>query len=176
MTGRKLHQTEAEKFAVLLLSLQESDISLLTPIMKRSFDDDSFRHTGVAEDGPHGYADGSLLRILAFEQNLPSYRIEVNGTLSGAAVVRELEEGSCELELLFIDPDVQGQGAALAAWTTLESMYPHTRLWRLETPGYSLRNHAFYERKCGFTRVGIRNPGHPRDESFIFEKVILEDK
>jgi len=176
LNGRKLHQTADTKVVVLLLPLRESDIQLLAPIAKRSFDDDSFRHTGVAEDGPRGYADGCLLRALAFEQSLPSYRIEANGFLSGAIAVRELEDGICELELFFVDPDFQGQGVALAAWTSLESMYPHARLWRLETPGYSLRNHAFYERKCGFARVGIRNPGHPRDESLIFEKAVLEEK
>ncbi|EXG83302.1 GNAT family N-acetyltransferase [Saccharibacillus sacchari] len=175
MNGKELHQTADTKIVVLLLPLKASDIQLLAPIAKRSFDDDSFRHTGVAEDGPHGYADGSLLQALAFEQNLPSYRIEANGILSGAIAVREPEDGIRELELFFVDPDFQGQGVALAAWTTLESMYPHTRLWRLETPGYSLRNHAFYERKCGFARVGIRNPGHPRDESLLFEKSVLGD-
>lgn len=174
MTGKQFHRTRDSKFAVSLSPLTESDIEPLTPIVKRSFDDDSFRHTGVTEDGPRGYADGSLLRALALEQRLTSYRVEVNEVLSGIAVVRTLEDGVYELELLVIDLAFQGEGVALAAWETLESMYSPARLWRLETPGYSLRNHTFYERKCGFTRVGIRNPGHSRDESFIFEKVILE--
>lgn len=159
-----------ESPSVVLEPLAESRLTELAPIIKRAFDHDSLIHTGVPEDGPSGYEDGSLLRRLAFERKHPSYRVVVDGMTAGGAVVAPFEEGAGELELLFLDPSFQSRGVGLRVWQLIEAAYPNILRWRLETPGYSLRNHAFYIRKCGFEYVESRNPGHPRDESFILAK------
>lgn len=159
-----------EARSVVLEPLAESHPAELAPIMKRAFDHDSMIHTGVPEDGPFGYEDGSLLRRLAFERKLPSYRVVVDGIAAGAAVVAPFEADAGELELLFLDPSFQSRGVGLRVWQLIEAAHPNIVRWRLETPGYSLRNHAFYIRKCGFEYVESRNPGHPRDESFILVK------
>jgi len=41
---------------------KESDVEILTPIMKGAFDRDMHIHTGEPEGGPPGYDNGSLLR------------------------------------------------------------------------------------------------------------------
>lgn len=39
-------------------TLEQRDISELTPIMKAAFDADTKMHTGLEEDGPNGYDNG----------------------------------------------------------------------------------------------------------------------
>ena len=54
---------------VQLEEITEADVSVLADIMKRAFDDDTRMHTSLEEDGPSGYADGSLLRRLKEKEN-----------------------------------------------------------------------------------------------------------
>lgn len=51
--------------------ITEADVSVLADIMKRAFDDDTRMHTSLEEDGPSGYADGSLLRRLKERKIVP---------------------------------------------------------------------------------------------------------
>ena len=57
--------------------ITEADVSVLADIMKRAFDDDTRMHTSLEEDGPSGYADGSLERLsegLLFQRTEMSVR------------------------------------------------------------------------------------------------------
>ena len=52
---------EDQMKSIQLRQLKEEDIDILTPIMKRAFNQDAMMHIGKL-DGPIGYDDGTLLR------------------------------------------------------------------------------------------------------------------
>ena len=43
------------------------------------------------------------------------------------------------------------------AWQCIEETYPQAKSWRLSTPVWAVKNHHFYEQKCGFYRVGVED-------------------
>jgi len=48
-------------------TFKEEDIDILTPIMKRAFDEDAMRHLNEPEGGPPGYDNGDFLRKYALD-------------------------------------------------------------------------------------------------------------
>jgi len=152
--------------------LGEQDIELLTPIMKRAFDEDTKMHLGEESRGPDGYDNGNFLRKWALESDSHAYKISKNDKLIGAVIVWINENNENFLGTMFIDPDLQDQGLGTIVWRFIEAEYPETAIWRTETPGFSKRNHHFYVNKCGFKVVRIDNPGDKYEESYFMEKVV----
>jgi len=159
-----------------LLPFDESDVALLTPIMKRAFDEDTKRHLNEPEGGPPGYDNGDFLRKWALHPASTARRIERDGRLIGGVVLWINENGENNLGNIFLDPEVQDRGLGTAVWKLIEETWPETRVWRTETPGFSKRNHNFYVNKCGFHVVRIEKPGDPREESYILEKIMPRDR
>ena len=58
------------------------------------------------------------------------------------------------LGTMFVDPDYQNRAVGPQAWQLIEAAYPQTRDWTLGTPKWAIRNHFFYQEKCGFTKIG----------------------
>ena len=56
----------------------------------------------------------------------------------------------------------------------IEKMYPKTKVWKTETPLFSMRNHNFYINKCGFHCVKIDNPKDKENGTYILEKVMSD--
>lgn len=140
------------------------DLAKLTKIMTRAFDYDSNLYVS-RDDGPRGYRDGSLAVRLLNDPNLTTYLIckeAVCGCLTFG-----LKEETATLELLCIDPAFIGQGIGTQAWQQLESCVACQK-WLVETPDYSLRNHYFYQEKCGFRKITEKSYGTAG--SFLFEK------
>ncbi len=134
----------------------KDDIPTLTPIMKRSFDNDAQLFFQKPEGGPPGYDDGSFLEQWAFHPEATSYRIDLNGTPIGAVILFIHEENaSGYLGNIFIAPDLIGNGYGSIVWRFVEHMYPKIKTWSAETPAVSYRNHYFYVNKCGFHIVGV---------------------
>ncbi len=147
------------------IPMVKDDIISLTPIMKRSFDNDAQLFFQKSEGGPSGYDDGSFLKEWGFHPEAASYRIDLNGTHIGAIILFVHEEhGSGYLGNIFIDTDLSGNGYGSIAWRFVEHMYPKIKTWYAETPAVSYRNHYFYINKCGFRIVGVEG-GRDRFEA-----------
>jgi predicted transcriptional regulator YdeE len=166
-----------------LQPFSESDIELLNPVMKRAFDADSRLHLGH-DSGPPGYDDGSFLRQWALHPESTALRIDIEGKPSGTAILWINRYTNINrLGCLFIDSDYQHSGVGTEIWKKIETMFPDTREWRTETPGFSRLNHHFYVNKCGFEIYKIENPLSPEEASYKLRKqmrknieVYLEDK
>lgn len=135
-----------------------NDVINMSAIMKAAFDEDSLLFRKIP-DGPPGYDDGSFLRKYALDPMSDSFCIILNGKEIGAAIVwpnRKLEENF--LGCIFIDPSLRRRGLGKQVWKEIERMYPETKVWKTETPLYSVRNLNFYMNKCGFMAHSITNP------------------
>ena len=153
------------------LPITPEDYPVLTQIMTAAFDEDTRLHTSLLHDGPRGYNDGTLIKKL---HEIPGYlteKVVLDGKVIGGYTVCYQQERSI-LDLLFLSPDVGGQGIGTQVWQHIEHHFADTRCWEVETPSYSKRNHYFYTKKCGFHFV--REKQYSDDSSsFIFEKETL---
>lgn len=148
------------------------DVELLTPIMKRAFDEDTRRHLHEDSGGPPGYDNGDFLRKWALHEKSTAFKITLDGKAVGAVILWITANNENFLGTIFIDSDIQDKGIGIAIWEKVESMYPETKVWRTETPGFSRRNHHFYIDKCGFRLVDIKNRGDRYEESYQLEKIM----
>jgi GNAT superfamily N-acetyltransferase len=158
-------------------SIIEDDIPELTRVMTRAFDDDSRKHLGVEKGGPDGYDNGDFFRKWLFGQSVTEgFKVKADGAVVGGFIVWILPSGHNILGSIFIDPDFQDRGAGSEIWKFIEGRYPQTKSWRLTTPKSAIKNHYFYEAKCGFTRVNSDLiPGTPADE-YVYRKVMTPRK
>jgi ribosomal protein S18 acetylase RimI-like enzyme len=148
----------------------EEDVDILTPIMKRAFDEDTQRHLNQPTGGPDGYDNGDFLREYALNPASQAYKVSKEGKPIGAVIVWIKENNVNFLGNIFIDPEFQDKGLGLIIWKFIESKYPDTVKWYTDTPGFSRRNHNFYVNKCGFKVVKIKNPRDKYNGTYILEK------
>jgi hypothetical protein len=153
--------------------ISEDDIALLTPIMKRAFDEDTRTHTDLDSDGPTGYDDGSFLRKWIHKPRSISYKILADSKLIGCFVITSKNEDINYLEMLFLDPDTRNNNYGYIVWSFIESEFSKTRVWRTSTPGYSKRNQNFYINKCGFQVDRIEKPGNFYQECYHLKKIMF---
>lgn len=153
--------------------VKEEDYAVLTDIMIRAFDDDTQMHTDEAKGGPTGYDDGSLLRRLNAKEGYITRKVVMDGSIIGAYTVIPGELVS-DLDLFFLDPEIKAKGIGTKVWEHIEDTYRTAPVWMVETPGYSLRNHYFYTRKCGFVFEREKQYDHG-GTSYIFKKVIAAE-
>ena len=73
--------------------------------------------------------------------------------MAGVTIVFPGKDGNHWLGCMFTDPDRQRQGIGRSLFAYVEKTFPGSS-WKLETPVYARSNHAFYEKKCGFTKIG----------------------
>ena len=152
----------------------EQDIPQLTRVMTHAFDDDSQKHLGREKGGPEGYDNGDFFRkwLLPYKESV-GYKILLAGQVIGGFIVWILPDKNNVLGTIFIDPTYQDQGVGARAWQFIEATYPDTKSWRLETPGWAVKNHYFYEQKCGFAKV--KEEVSPElGTSYFYEKVMGE--
>jgi GNAT superfamily N-acetyltransferase len=151
--------------------ITEADVPELTKVMTRAFDDDAQKHLGVEKGGPEGYDDGEFFRkwLFGYEWTV-GYKALSDDRILGAVIVWKFETGKNYLGTIFVDPDHQDRGVGKRIWDFIESTYPDTKSWQLETPGFATKNHHFYE-KCGFTRVEVKPAeGDMPGESWVYRK------
>lgn len=151
----------------------EGDVDVLTPVMKRAFDEDTRIHLGKECGGPPGYDDGSFLRQWALDKAATSYKISKDGKAI-AGLILWINEKTKEnfLGSIFVDSELENKGIGTVIWEFVESEYPDTRVWRTETPIFSHRNHNFYVNKLGFHVVHIDNPRDLDEGQFNLEKIM----
>ncbi len=151
--------------------LKAEDIPMLTRIMKRAFDEDTRIHLVMESGGPPGYDDGMFLRRYGLDLRSSAYRIQAGDTTIGAVIVWISPKTHVNhLGNIFVDPSLQNRGMGVRIWRAVEAMFPDTRVWQTETPGFSRRNHHFYVNKCGFHVIRIDQPKNPEEASYVLEK------
>jgi GNAT superfamily N-acetyltransferase len=136
----------------------EADIPELTEVMTRAFDDDSRKHLGIGKGGPPGYDDGEFFHkwLFGYEQSI-GYKVVSEGTAIGGLIVWDMEDGHNFLGTIFVDPAYQDRGVGTRAWQFVEETYPQANSWSLGTPVWATKNHYFYEHRCGFVRVEVKD-------------------
>jgi GNAT superfamily N-acetyltransferase len=161
---------------LLFEEFSPSDVELMTPIMRRAFDEDARRHLQEPSGGPEGYDNGDFLRRWALNADSHAYKVSKNNRPVGAIIVWVNENNENVLGNIFVDPDLQNQGLGTVIWRFIEAEYPDTIIWRTDTPGFSKRNHHFYVNKCGFKITRIDYSGDRYKESYLMEKTIPETR
>ena len=133
----------------------EKDVPDLTRVMTMAFDDDALTNLGESKGGPPGYDNGEFFRkwMLSYDESI-GYKILADNIVIGGFIVWVLPNGENFLGTMFVDPDYQNRGVGTQAWQFIEATYPETKSWTLGTPKWAARNHYFYEKKCGFTKIG----------------------
>lgn len=157
-----------------LKELKEEDIKILTPIMKKSFDEDSKLHLGQPEGGPEGYDNGDFLRKFGLDKAATSFKILLEHKIIGAVILCiDYETQDNFLGNIFLDTSNQNKGIGSSVWNLIEKKFPNTKIWRTETPGFATRNHYFYVMKCGFKIVRIEDPKDKYMCNYIMEKEMI---
>ena len=167
-------QASDETRVLFLRKLTESDLPVLTPIMREAFDEDSAIHLNGAKGGPPGYDNGDFLRKWFLHPKATPYVIMLGDRPIGAVNLWIHSDGNNFLGCLFLDPAYENQGYGLRVWHMVEALYPKTVSWKTETPIFSHRNHNFYINKCHFKCVRIDNPKDLSEGSFVLEKTMKE--
>lgn len=151
--------------------MTEADVPVLTPVMKRSFDEDARLFFQNPVGGPPGYDDGSFLRKWGLRSGGEAYRIDRDGQPVGGMILF-LHPSGVEgfLGCLFIDAPLCGQGLGAVAWRFAEATHPEVRVWNTETPAVSYRNHRFYINTCGFRVVSVEGDRDRYEAQFKLRK------
>jgi GNAT superfamily N-acetyltransferase len=137
--------------------IARADVPALTEVMRRAFDDDAQKHLGKQRGGPPGYDDGTFFEqwLFGYEQTA-GYKVMLDETLVGGVIVWDLPDGQNYLGTIFVDPAYQDRGIGTRAWQFVEASYPQAKSWQLGTPIWAVKNHHFYEQKCGFARLEVK--------------------
>lgn len=143
------------------------DEVFLSQLLESSFNSDSELAFGSGVKlGPPGYDDGSLAKKIIANTSLKKLIILANNHECGTLVYSDVVVN--EIHYLCLSPDYINQGIGSKVWHLFENN--RAGLWQLETPDFSLRNHAFYM-KNGFVKVAEKEYGKT-SKSFIFEKMV----
>ena len=117
--------------------LTEDDLPLITPVMKRAFDDDAQKHLGQESGGPPGYDNGDFFRtwLLPYPESV-GYKIQIGDQIVGGIIVWILPERHNILGTIFVDPAYQDQGLGQQTWRLLKkaTRIPGAGDWALQ-PG-----------------------------------------
>ena len=96
-------------------------------------------------------------------------KVILDGKVIGLIIVHEKGSGVYHLGGIVLLPEVQNKGIGFEILRKMEASYPDAKLWTLETPYLSFRNHHFYE-KCGYKKVGETKPEENGFVLFLYEK------
>ena len=133
----------------------EGELPSLVKAMKCAFDDDTQKHLGEEAGGPAGYDNGDFFRQWLFGAEASvGWKFLLDGKVIGGMIVWVFESNENCLGVIFIDPDYQDQGLGKEAIQWMEAKYPDTKVWRLETPEWQVKNRHFYGKTCGYKLVG----------------------
>jgi len=175
---------------LMLIPLKENEREQFILDNQRAFKYGAQEEFGMrderCEEGDEVISRGTIERSMN-EENAETYRIVVNGEITGGLVLR-IDQGAQkgDLELLFVNPNIHSKGIGQAAWKAVERMHPEIKIWETITPYFEKRNIHFYVNRCGFQIVEFWNKHHhgpavPEEESgnwseddemFVFRKVI----
>lgn len=135
--------------------IDSADIPHLDRMMANAFDRDFQQHAAPGQVQTHHYEQGDFFRKWPFGCiDQVAYKIVINETIVGAIIVWMFARNESVLGLLFVDPRYQNYGIGVQAWRFIEERFPEVTRWTLATPEWSVKNHYFYEQRCGFSKIG----------------------
>lgn len=160
-----------EKTALSFEEISEADIPEVTKVMTLAFDDDAQKHLGQEHGGPEGYDNGEFFRkwLFGYDES-DGYKVVHEGQIIGATIVWILADGHNLVGTVFVAPAFQDRGIGTRLWHFIETRYPETKSWGLATPDWAIKNHHFYESKCGFQRVESHPVLGAPEDSFVYRK------
>jgi GNAT superfamily N-acetyltransferase len=162
---------QSQELVLTFQEITEADIPELTVVLIRAFDDDAQKYLDQERGGPPGYDNGEYLqRRLIGHQEVIGYKVIAQGKAIWGIVVHISEHGENLLGTIFVDPAYQNRGVGTRTWEFIEATYTDAKSWQLRTPAYAIKNHHFYEVKCGFTKVGEGEYQGPGAKVFIYKK------
>ena len=98
-------------------------------------------------------------------EDLPRFFDKSGATLLDIVADKKIVGGACliindetrhnKLLLFFVNADFRNLGVGAAAWTSIEKLFPDTKVWYTSTPWHDKRNLHFYLNKCGFVAFSI---------------------
>jgi len=162
---------DLNKFSLSFEEIVETDIPELTAVMTRAFDDDARKHLGLERSGPEGYDNGGFFRkwLFGYEETV-GYKAVAQGMIVGAAIAWIFEHGKNVLGTIFVDSPYQDRGVGTSLWQFIEKTHSDTTIWRLRTPSWAIKNHYFYETKCGFHRMKAEAVAESTDDLWAYQK------
>lgn len=116
--------------------------------------------------GPDGYDNVNIQREIIKRFN--SYKIMDGEKIIGGITCIEKTCGEFLISGLYVMRAYQNKGVGTMAIKFIEKEYPHGKVWTLETPYKSFRNHHFYE-KMGYKKVGESNPIKEKSDFYLFK-------
>lgn len=147
---------------IVLERARPEDAKALALVSWKAFDDD-VNYGAPQKGGPPGYRSDKWQAKMM--QAGDYYKVVVgDGRIIGGAIIFPQANGVVVLGRIFIQPEVQRQGVGTAVMHLLETACPTAVRWRLDTPTWNKRNHAFYQ-KMGYQIVGPAGP-----DGLLFEK------
>lgn len=150
---------------IKLVPVTKKDKELLTAILVKSFDSDTQYYYGEkAKGGPPGYDNGELSIKIIDSEELDSFLIKNSDSLAGCISLNIYQR---EIAYFCLLPEYQSKGLGTIVWEEIEKIYG-TNDWSVETPAYSLKNHAFYK-KLGFKKI-YEKTYSSEATSYVFEK------
>jgi GNAT superfamily N-acetyltransferase len=126
------------------------DVTLLTELKIRTFDDDSRRFFYRPNGGPPGYDSIEFQRDLII--NHITYNILWDSNIIGSMTITDYGNLHYELSTIFIIPEYQNKGIGQQAIIFIEGKFRDAKKWTLDTPSVATRNHYLYG-KMGYTKV-----------------------
>lgn len=107
----------------------------------------------AAEEGPHmpGFSSIDMQRYHMWDGKY--YKIMADESLAGVILISSTGREHARIDRFYIHPLFQNNGVGSKVIELIEHMLPEVKIWTLDTPQKSPRNHYFYE-KYGYVLSG----------------------
>ena len=152
-----------------IIPAMESDAEALVDIQKQAFK----RLYDIYKDEGNPYLRGVDEISMWFGRlGWHVYKITVDGVLCGGITVGERKPNEFYLARIYVLPEMQGKGIAVAAIKLCEAKFPNAKRWLLDFPVEESRNRRCYE-KAGYVDTGERREQNKGEIILaIYEKLI----
>ena len=145
----------------------------LTAISKITFDDDSKRFSPFKTGGPPGYDSVEFQKDMM--DRCDYFCIYFENTLIGGLFYYKKEEASYHLVRIFILPEYQNRGIGREVFRMLDEMVADACKWELDTPGWAIRNHHFYE-SLGYKKVKEEYLENDGFSLYFYERCVTDQE
>jgi GNAT superfamily N-acetyltransferase len=115
--------------------------------------------------GPSGYDSIDSLKNAMEKYHI--YKMVLDGDIVGG--ISCYDQGNDEYWIggIYVKRACQNIGIGAKAMLFIEAEFPQAKVWRLDTPYKSYRNHYFYE-KLGYRKIGETEPDQEKEGFYLF--------
>lgn len=109
-------------------------------------------------------------KVLLYINDAHTFKIMFDDTMIGGVIIFEQNKDEFVLGSIFIKPEFQGRKIGQKVLLLAESEFPKAKVWTLDAPYKSYRNHYLYE-KLGYKKINEEQPD--KDDPFtlyIYQK------